>query len=549
MLLLITILSCTAVILSLSKDALAATVQLPQSGQTRCYDSYGNEEPCSGTGQDGAKLMGAAWPNPRFSLSGDCVTDNLTGLMWSKDANLPVGTQIWTTAFDWVDALNAGVGLCGYKDWRLPSINELRSLVHSGYKQELCGASSCGLLSYWLNSTGFINVQSDYYWSSTTDATFASGAWCVSMSVGYVGVPPKVIGYYVWPVRGNPVAEPAPVFKTGQISTFHTGDDGTLQRGVAWPAPRFTVNGSTGTVDDNLTGLVWLKNANCFETQAWANALTSANNLAAPQCGLSDGSIAGDWRLPNREELESLVDFAYYSPALSNANVSAKWVEGGPFDNVQSADYWSSTTYAFMTDYEWRVDMDSGSVYPFGNWNSFYVWPVRGGKSGSFSNLVISKTGDGNGTVTGSPAGIACGSNCSALYPHNSVVSLSATPDTGGSIFSGWSGDADCMDGTVVMSSYKACTATFELCQGKPVSVGGLPYDLINEACTAAASTDTIKLVAGNLPEDVTLASGKTIKLEGGYYCDFLTRPSQTTISGSVTISSGEVTIENIIIQ
>ena len=58
-------------------------------------------------------------------------------------------------------------------------------------------------------------------------------------------------------------AQPAPIAKTGQTTSYATGDDGDLQNGVALPAwyPRFTDNGD-GTVTDNLTGLMWAKNAN-----------------------------------------------------------------------------------------------------------------------------------------------------------------------------------------------------------------------------------------------------------------------------------------------
>ena len=52
-----------------------------------------------------------------------------------------------------------------------------------------------------------------------------------------------------------------PVEKTGQTTSYATGDDGDLEKGLAWPNPRFTDN-EDGTVTDNLTGLIWLKNAN-----------------------------------------------------------------------------------------------------------------------------------------------------------------------------------------------------------------------------------------------------------------------------------------------
>ena len=49
--------------------------------------------------------------------------------------------------------------------------------------------------------------------------------------------------------------------QTGQTDYYAAGDDGALQKGVPWPTPRFTDNGN-GTVTDNLTHLIWLKNAN-----------------------------------------------------------------------------------------------------------------------------------------------------------------------------------------------------------------------------------------------------------------------------------------------
>ena len=83
-------------------------------------------------------------------------------------------------------------------------------------------------------------------------------------------------GFYVIPcMRGNY----APVPKTGQTTPYVAGDDGTLKKGVAWPAPRFTDN-SNGTVTDKLTGLIWMQDAGVLGQQTWAAAITTANGLA-----------------------------------------------------------------------------------------------------------------------------------------------------------------------------------------------------------------------------------------------------------------------------
>jgi hypothetical protein len=66
------------------------------------------------------------------------------------------------------------------------------------------------------------------------------------------------------------------VQKTGQTTSYATGDEGGLQKGVSWPSPRFTDNGD-GTVTDNLTELIWLQNANRPNSaQSWANVVSFA---------------------------------------------------------------------------------------------------------------------------------------------------------------------------------------------------------------------------------------------------------------------------------
>jgi PKD repeat protein len=177
-------------------------------------------------------------------------------------------------------------------------------------------------------------------------------------------------GFAFRKVTVDGTSRPAPVEKTGQTTSYATGDDGDLEKGVAWPNPRFTDN-SDGTVTDNLTGLIWLKSANCFGLRTWSQALSDCNSLASGSCGLTDGSSAGDWRLPNVKELHSLIDYGQYAPALPS---------GHPFTNVQSSSCWSATTYAFGTGSAWLVRVYAGNVYHNGESLGNNVWPVRSGQ-------------------------------------------------------------------------------------------------------------------------------------------------------------------------
>jgi hypothetical protein len=141
---------------------------------------------------------------------------------------------------------------------------------------------------------------------------------------------------------------------------------------------RFTDNGN-GTVTDNRTGLMWLKNANCFGTENWNDAMDKAAALHTGDCDLTDGSSEGDWRLPTKEEWKAFFDRNYYNPALSNAAGTGKWSEGDAFNNVQAVLYWSSTTDEANTDHAWRLYMYNCYPYSGPKTNSMYVWPVRGG--------------------------------------------------------------------------------------------------------------------------------------------------------------------------
>jgi hypothetical protein len=167
-----------------------------------------------------------------------------------------------------------------------------------------------------------------------------------------------------WDQSGTPI-----------IPCTGTGQDGEYQMGAS-VVPRFTDN-LDGTVTDKLTRLIWLKDANCFGQRNWSDALSDANNLASASdsCDpdLQDGSVAGDWRLPNVRELHSLIDYGQITPALP---------PGDWFSGVLATGYWSSTTRMGNMSNAWVVGLGGGGIGVENKTTTFpyYVWPVRGGQ-------------------------------------------------------------------------------------------------------------------------------------------------------------------------
>lgn len=109
------------------------------------------------------------------------MTDNLTGLMWVRTPD--------STRRTWADALTYAnnLTLCGYSDWRLPNIQELKSLVYNHGQSDPYA---------WLKAQGFSFNNQDY-WSSTTVANDTTSAW------NNFGNSPKTSTLSVWSVRGG----------------------------------------------------------------------------------------------------------------------------------------------------------------------------------------------------------------------------------------------------------------------------------------------------------------------------------------------------------
>ena len=189
---------------------------------------------------------------------------------------------------------------------------------------------NCGTYNPSIDTTYFPNTNASYYWSSTTYAIGSSGAWGISFDYGGVTYNDKSVTGYGRCVRGQ---------------EFSFGN--------------FNDNGD-GTVTDNNTGLMWQQGEGGYKT--WEDAITYCEDL----------SLAGytDWRLPNKNELNSMIDYELYNPAIDK----------NFFPDVNNSSYWSSTTDAGNLSYAWRVFFYGGTVSLDGKSGSNYVRCVRAGQ-------------------------------------------------------------------------------------------------------------------------------------------------------------------------
>jgi len=169
-------------------------------------------------------------------------------------------------------------------------------------------------------------------------------------------------------LRGGPapvsiVCPPAGLPATGQTKCYDDqwsrlpcdsaafpGQDGFYQAGCPMES-RFVDNGD-GTVSDNCTGLMWQKDTadtsgngsiGDEDLLIWREALMYCENL----------EFAGhsDWRLPNLRELQSIVNYGRFDPAID------------PVFGALSVWYWSSSSYAHRPDNAWLVDFLDGHDY------------------------------------------------------------------------------------------------------------------------------------------------------------------------------------------
>ena len=305
---------------------------LLQTGQVKSYDADGTIVSDGSIEDDGYYQIGKSREYSRSAVG--VVRDHVTGLEWQD--NVDSVSKLWVTQANY-DAGNyddttgdtaaiycSELGLDGGA-WRLPSIWELLTLFDASQ------------FNPSVTKDIFDHISSDGYWSSTTEVDYTSkAAWTLSFNRGYAYPYSKSEDYYVRCVRG-----------------------GQLEPSNLYSEPHQIIRDST-------TGLQWQDNSDVEAVgHNWTEAIKYCENSV---------NLGGytDWRLPNINELLSIVDYTRHDPSVNMDE----------FMNISSTPhYWSSTTTAGFTSDMWVVSFTIGYMASADKSSDmYYTRCVRGGQ-------------------------------------------------------------------------------------------------------------------------------------------------------------------------
>ncbi|MBU2548450.1 MAG: DUF1566 domain-containing protein, partial [Proteobacteria bacterium] len=363
------------------------------------------------------------------------VTDINSGLMWQQ---VSISARAWENALSYCENLALG----GYEDWRLPTWKELQSIVDLGRSAPAIDGI-------------FTNTESGNYWSSTS-CTGDTNKWTLNFEYGYVEKKDPTLSLFVRAVRGGAyITQASPFFSHlaggAQVTISGNGFGASLGGGRVWFG------------DTEATSIIsWQENQIVCLTPAHAEGVVDVRVTC------QDGHTQA--ALP--------LSFIYtdgYSLTVNKTGGGAGTVSSDPAGIDCGAD--CEQKYDPATQITLSATPGMGS--------SFTGWS-GGGCSGTGDctvsmdqaktvtaeftlnqyNLTVSETGNGSGTVTSDPAGIACGADCGQSYDYGTSVALNATADPS-SIFTGWSGGGCSGTGgcTVTVDQAKSVSADFTLKQ------------------------------------------------------------------------------------
>ena len=300
------------------------------TGQDKCYnDSKEISYPKPGKpffGQD-AEFVSKA-PSYKDNKN-DTITDLNTGLMWSKSVE-----DIKVSLVE-AHKIAKKMTLGGHKDWRVPNIKELYSLIDfSGYTGFGGGGKNSKAPS---NAIPFINTDYfDFKYGNTSDGErYIDAQWLTSTK--YVSTTMNGdktlfgVNFADGRIKGYGYSNPR---RPSRQKKFYA----RYVRGKEYGNNYFVDNGD-GTITDKATGLEWMKRDSGL-SMTWEEALKYASKL--------NYAKHNDWRLPNAKELQYIVDYTRSpdktkSPAI-NPMLQATTIKNEAGKNDYPY-FWTSTTH------------------------------------------------------------------------------------------------------------------------------------------------------------------------------------------------------------
>ena len=223
------------------------------------------------------------------------MLDNNTKLEWQQ--------TFYSSTNSWFGAENLCNNLT-YDEksgWRLPTPQELLTILENGKSSPM------------VNETYFPNIKKQSFWSSAAYDGNSEYAWYLSFDTGTIATKKKSESNYILCVRGT-------VLPVGFFNSYEEDNGETI-------------------VHDTKTNLTWQKTY--VSDKTWEEALSHCEQL-------NYGGYS-NWRLPNKNELTSLVNYGTHFPASD-------------FPNTPSESFWTSSTKVGSTSYAWSVKFDYGSV-------------------------------------------------------------------------------------------------------------------------------------------------------------------------------------------
>ncbi len=295
-----------------------------------------------------------------YADNGDgTVTDPTTGLTWIRcamgqtwDAGAKNCTGTASTySWDQANGLTGSLSFAGKTDWRLPNIRELTTIVDLSVSSPSIDGVIFPSTPPFTTGSPSLTFGSNF-WTSSALAPDPSLGWIVDFYYGGTVAYHKTLTFYARLVRG--------------------GQAGTLLS--PYRAPTDYIDNQDGTVTHTPTGLVWKR---CAEGQDWNGSTCTGfgNGYTWNEAKALTGTVsfAGqtDWRLPERADLLSLVNYFQSSPAI-NTTI---------FPATSSSRFWTSSDYAPNPSYAWFVYFHQGDTYAYRKDDVYNVRLVRSSTS------------------------------------------------------------------------------------------------------------------------------------------------------------------------